>query len=330
MQLLGSNGMTQEKPLGNNLEAGSVKKFTVEDTDVGDITKLILKISGRNGYRCRNVKITKGTSSLNFQCLKRIEACTSISNQFLCQLELLPEGDTAYEITIKSNDEADSGTTSTMLMGIIGDKGISNIQMFSETGIDSGNQVTSVIKVNDVGTVTGYQIELAESGKWKGAYMIIKTIKNGQINQFDMKDVLLTNPGASTLKYDSSPSGFNVNPTNLSNSNSLPKASGSQYVPDTDNFSVNSNGTIGKTTGGFNQVFELAANNVFDGNSQDDDNDLIAFFSQYNSDSPSSGNGETDFTASSSSSGDTSGINVNDPYGGLILPQEKKSKNIFY
>jgi len=320
--------MTQEKTLGNNIEAGSLKKFTIEDSDVGDISKIVLKISGQNGYRCKNIKITKGTSSLNFQCLKRLEPCTSVSNQFICQSELLPEGDTAYEITVKSNDEEDSGTNSPILIGVIGEKGISNIQMLSETGVDAGNQVTSVIKVNDVGNVTGYQIELAESGKFKGSYMIIKTIKNGQINQFDMKDVVLTNPGASTLKYDSSPSGFNVNPTNLSNSaNSMNKSDfGQKYASDSEIFTVNSSGTIGTSTGGFNKGFELAANGVFDGYSEDDDSDVIAYFSQYNSDSSNIGNPETDFTASSSSTGDSNGINVNDPNGGLILPQEKRSK----
>lgn len=160
--------MTQEKVLGNNLEAGTLKKFMVDDADVGDITKIVLKISGNTPYRCRSVKISKGTSSLNFQCLKKLEPCTSISNQFLCQAELLPEGDTAYEITIKSNDEEDSGSNSPMLIGIIGEKGISNLQMLSESGIDAGSQLMQIVKVNDVGRVTGYQIELTEPGKWKG------------------------------------------------------------------------------------------------------------------------------------------------------------------
>lgn len=321
--------MTQEKVLGNGLEAGSNRKFTLDDADVGDISKIQIKIAGTNGYRCHNIKITKGTSSINFQCLKRLEPCTNVSNQFICQAELLPEGDTAYEITVKSNDEEDSGTTSPLLIGVIGAKGISNIQMLSETGIDAGSQVTAVVKVNDVGNVSGYQIELTEPGKWKGSYMIIKTIKNGQVNQFDLKDVSLVNPGASSFKFDSSPSGFFVNPTNLSNSSSQGKSSSSpQYVSESSYYRVNSSGTIGITTGGFNKGFELASNGVFDGNVEDDDNDVIAFFTQYNSDSDSAGIPETDFTASSSATGDANGINVNDPNGGLILPQERRSKKI--
>lgn len=231
--------MTQEKVLGSGLESGSVRKFTVDDADVGDITKIQIKISGTNGYRCRNIKITKGTSSLNFQCLKRLEPCTNVSNQFICQADLLPEGDTAYEITVKSNDEEDSGTTSPLLIGVIGSKGISNIQMLSESGIEAGNLVTSVIKVNDVGPVTGYQMELSEPGKWKGSYMIIKTIKNGQINQFDLKEVALVNPGTNSFRFDASPSGFNLNPSNLSNSSVIPKSSQKQYVSDMEYYQVN-------------------------------------------------------------------------------------------
>lgn len=235
---MGHSGMTQEKVLGNGLEAGSVRKFSMDDADVGDITKIQLKIQGTNGYRCRNIKITKGTSSINFQCLKRLEPCTNVSNQFICQAELLPEGDTAYEITVKSNDEEDSGTSSPILIGVVGSKGVSNFQMLSENGIEAGNQVTSVVKVNDVGPVTGYQIEVSEPGKWKGSYMIIKTIKNGEINQFDLKDVALVNPGSSSIKFDSSPSGFNVNPTNLSNSIGIAKTTSSQYVSETEYYQV--------------------------------------------------------------------------------------------
>jgi hypothetical protein len=323
---MGHSGMTQEKVLGRGMEAGSIHKYSIDDADVGEITKLQIKISGTNGYRCRNIKITKGTSSINFQCLKRLEPCNANSNQFLCQAELLPEGDTAYDITVKSNDEEDSGTSSPMLVGVIGEKGISNIQMLSESGIEAGSEITSVIKVNDVGKVSGYIIELTELGKWKGSYMIIKTIKNGQISQFDLKDVALVYPGTSTVKYDSSPSNFNVNPTNLSNSAVMPKVSKSQYVSESSYYQVNSSGTIGITTGGFNKGFDLAANGVFDGYSDDDDNDLIAYFTQYNSDSESVGKVETDFTASSSVSGDANGMNVNDAQGGLILPQERKSK----
>lgn len=326
---MGHNGMTQEKVLGSSFEAGSIRKFTVDDAEVGDITKIQIKISGVNGYRCRNIKITKGTSTINFQCLKRLEPCTTVSNQFICQAELLPEGDTAYEITVKSNDEEDSGSSSPILMGVIGEKGISNIQMLSETGIEAGNQVTSIVKVNDVGTVTGYTLELAEPGKWKGSYMIIKTIKNGQINQFDLKEVALVNPGSSTIKYDSTPSGFFVNPTNLSNSSQVSQSSSSQYVSESSYYMVNSSGSIGTTTGGFNMGFNLAANGVYDGYTQDDDNDVIAYFTHYASEIENTGKVETDFIASSSATGDTNGINVNDPYGGLILPQERKSNFYF-
>lgn len=68
---------------------------------------------------------------------------------------------------------------------------------------------------------------------------------------------------------------------------------------------------------------------MFDGHSDDDDNDVIAFFTQYNNDPDSAGRPETDFTANSSVSGDAHGIDVNDPYGGLIFPQERKSNFYF-
>lgn len=158
--------------------------------------------------------------------------------------------------------------------------------------------------------------------------MIIKTIKTGDVQQFDLKDVSLTNPGASIIKFDSSTSNVNVNPTNLSNNNSIPRATTVGNAPDSNDFHVNSFGTIGVTVGGFSKAFEYAAHSVFEGHvSNDDDADAIAYFSNYHNEAYASLSVDTDFTASSSASGDANGINVNNPYGGLILPQDRKGIN---
>lgn len=221
------------------------------------------------------------------------------SNQFICQEELLPEGDTAYEITLKTSDEEDAGTTSPMIIGLVGANGISPNQMLSESGAEAGSQITTVIKVNDLSEITGYYIELTEPGKWKGSYMIVKTIKNGIVNQFDMKEVALVNPGLSFKKFDSSPQP-NEGDITGGEDNSL---------------KVNEKGLIGKSKGGFNNLINIPEAKP------DDINDTIKKFTKY--EAGDDAKDIIDFNASASVSADANGLNIN-KVGGVIEQTDLK------
>ena len=270
----------------------------MEDSDVGDINKLIVKLNGRNDYRCKDIKITKGENNYVFQCLKKLQPCTIKTNQFVCMEELLPEGDTAYEVTIKTSDEENSGTSSPILIGLVGEKGISPIQMFSESGLEEGSQEQNVVRVNDLGEITGYYLEMTDPGKWKGGFMIVKTIKTEEMKTFDLKDVSLVNPGLNSKKFDSSPSaekkaenGGNVN----------------------ESLKVNEKGLIGKSTGGFKNLIDLVQEE------KEDENDVIKSFTKYESGDDSKD--IVDYSATASVSGDSSGLDIN-KVGGLIDPKE--------
>ena len=287
--------------MGKKFETGSTKELSINDTDVGDVNKIIVKLYGRNDYRCKDIKISKGPNNYVFQCLKKLKPCTLATNQFICQEELLPEGDTAYEITLKTSDEEDAGTTSPIIIGLVGEKGISPNEMLSETGAEAGSQTQTVIKVDELGDITGYYLELTDPGKWKGSYMIVKTIKNGNINQFDLKDVTLTNPGLPSKKFDSSPE----------------PATG-ENAPDDESLKVNEKGLIGKGKGGFNNLVNIPEEK------DDDENDTIKEFAKYDT-GDDNAKDIVDFNASASVSADAAGLNVN-KVGGVIEMSEAKGK----
>lgn len=291
--------------MGNKYETGSTKDLSISDIDVGEINKLIVKIDGNNGYRCKDIRITKGSNNYVFQCLKRLNPCTIATNQFICQEDLLPEGDTAYEVTLKTSDEEDAGTVSPILIGLVGEKGISPYHILSETGAEAGSQTTTVVKVNDLGTITGYYLEMTEPGKWKGSYMIVKTIKNESLVTFDLKDIQLINPGLSSKKFDISPK----------------KENGASAGEEDESLKLNDKGLIGKTTGGFSNLIKIPEDK------DDDENDTIKKFSKY--ESGEEAKDIIDFSASVAVSEDSKGLNIN-KVGGIIDQSEIKSKILIY
>jgi len=97
---------------------------------------------------------------------------------------------------------------SPILVALIGSKGISDFKMLSETGIAIGSMAQNIIKTRkDIGKLTGYKLKITEKGKFKGSYLVVKTIMTGLVDQFDIKDVNLENPGKDYFIYDSAPIG---------------------------------------------------------------------------------------------------------------------------
>jgi hypothetical protein len=306
LQVFGTRGMSNEKSLSNNFIAGSMRTFDLEFEDIGELNKLIIKIEGTQPYRCKEIKITaKNQSPIIFQCLKKLLPCTLNTSPFYCQEEILPQGNSSYEITLKTSGEPKSDTNSPILISLIGEKGVSNYQMFSEIGAETNSQISNTIKIIDVGNLTGYQIKLAENGRWKGSYMIIKTIKTNKINQFDLKDVMLENPGKDFYKFD------------------IEKK---VKIPNIENNNNPSEGTSNSSTGGFSEVFDNADDIFDESNEDEEENDGLTELNQDNQqDIPANGSIESVLD-----SGISSDLNSNDPDGGFFNQKEKKGKKFFY
>jgi hypothetical protein len=301
LQFFGERGMSQEKEIGNNLVAGTTKSYNLEFEDLGEIKKVLIKIEGTNDYRCKEIKVSSdGKKPIIFQCLKKLLPCNENTSPFFCQEELLPEGESAYDITLKTNSEPESDTKSPILIALIGENGVSNYRMFSETGAEKNSQIQNTIKIHDVGRITGYLIKLAEHGKWKGSYMLVKTIQTNLVKQFDLKDVVLENPGKDFYKFD------------------LNKKTNTNTGMDKEN---RHKGTNSFSTGGFSDLLN-SADNLFsehDDDDEEDDDGLTELVQDNLLDVTEKGGSEAALDT-----GINSDINSNDPNGGYLNKKEKK------
>jgi hypothetical protein len=177
--------------------------------------------------------------------------------------------------------------------------------MFSEIGAEINSQITNTIKIIDVGKITGYQIKLAENGRWKGSFMIIKTIKTNQVKQFDLKDVMIENPGKDFYKFDVE------RKTQITNS------------PDNNN---ENGGTHAFSTGGFSELFQVA-DDMFDESKEDsteEDDGLTELVQDNQQEIPLNGGTEAILDT-----GISTDQNSNDPDGGYLDKKEKKGKIYF-
>jgi hypothetical protein len=192
---------------------------------------------------------------------------------------------------------------SPILISLIGNKGISNFQMLSETGVQIGSQAQSLIKTKDIGKLTGYKLKITEKGKFKGSYLIIKTIRNGLLDQFDIKDVNLESPGNDSVLYDSA-----------ANSNKDQKFHLDKEEMDKP-----------KMNTGFNKLFD-DAEKLFDKEgadndkaNEDDDDGLITFTTSSSDVAQQMPNG-LDYAVNGE-------FNIHNPDGGLMEEKEKRGIN---
>lgn len=290
--------MTNLKALGSIIETGTIKDFEIEDRDVGQINKISLKLEGNKGYRCKSIKIASISNYFTFNCLERIEPCKNDINSFACITELFPEGNAVYEINLKSSNFMEEHLKSPILIALIGDKGISNFQMLSENGIQIGSSVENAVKIIDIGKVSGYRIKISEKGKFKGSHLIVKTIRTGSVDQFDLKDVLLENPGNNLFSFDSA---SRTTKNEVNDKETLDKP---------------------KKESGFNKIFDEAENlfgKDFNSNKEqenDEDEGLITFIP-----------GNSDITQQQPSgldNGINGEFNLHNPDGGLMDEREKR------
>lgn len=193
--------------------------------------------------------------------------------------------------------------TSPILISLIGNKGISNFQMLSETGIQIGSQTSYVIKSKDIGKLTGYKLKITEKGKFKASFLIVKTIRTGLIDQFDIKDVNLENPGNDSIMYDSSPN-TNKNTNFAFDKDEMDKP---------------------KMNTGFNKLFEDAdklfgeegvANEKANEENEEDDDGLITF---------AEGSADASQQLPTGLDNGVNGeFNIHNPDGGLMEQKEKR------
>ena len=292
LQLKGTNGQTPFQEISNTpLESGSEYEYNFETKNIGTVKKAILKLDGQVGYRCKKITIKKDNYVVSFDCLKKLEPCDSTSS-FKCQMELLAEGAIPYEINLRTAEDKNAGIDVPILFGIIGSKGKSNMMLFSENGMKSGQSKTSVINYDDVEHISGYQIEIMEKGTFTFTFISIKNTITEEVKEFHVGDVTLSNPGKSNVIFDEN----NKNGIN------------------------GSSGGAGER-GGLSMMFDIAEkmDALEEENDDEDDTDDISTSSDSISSTIDTPKNFGFFTTGESASP----FNLNDPDGGVISPNEK-------
>jgi hypothetical protein len=205
VQIFGDKGRTEEKNLSSSgFERGSERRVEIEAEDVGKLEKIAIRVVGSQGYRCRSIMLQKGNLSRTFECLKRIEPCPPGKDPKECILEMEADGDTPYEITVKTNEDDDAGTKSPLFIALKGDKGESRLKILSEMGLSKGSSETIITNIKDVGLITGLRLYLGGHGKWKPATVEVKNLVTGQVKNFDLNNPTLISPGQDTYSMDQS------------------------------------------------------------------------------------------------------------------------------
>jgi hypothetical protein len=329
IQLYGQHGKTLPKQIPTNsiIETGSTINFILpSDKHIGIITKVILKLEGYNSYQCSKLTIQQNEITINFDCLHKIEPCLHTVQLFKgassmqCELELIPEGDIPYEITIKSGKCENKERNAMILFRIYGKEGNSNVMIFKEGLYGNGESHTEVVNYNEVGDVNGFEIEINDKGMFCFNYVIIKNTITNDIKEFDMSsnEVTLIYPGNSKYIYGSS----NKRVSNKKDND----GSGNKWE---NMFDI------------ANEIDEMNNDDDDDNESDDDDeyddnnneidislllneDDDINNTSSSNSNSDNNINKKTNFGfLYKNTNSNTHSININDPNGGLLSQLDK-------
>jgi hypothetical protein len=230
IQIFGEKGNTKELILSSSgFERGSEKTMEFQGLDVGSVSKINLKVQGNQGYRCKNIEIRVGNMSKNFECLKRIEPCKPGGDPKECSLDMMADGETPYEVTIKTSEDKDAGISSPVLIMLKGSKGDSRLKVFNELGAPSGSSQVATLNTIDVGDITGFKLILGGPGNWKPILMTVKNLVTGIQKNFDLPNANLVSPGNESFSIDQS-----EKQDSIQNSENGSTASSDQAEPEAD------------------------------------------------------------------------------------------------
>ena len=91
-------------------------------------------------------------------------------------MKIESEGNIPYEITVKSSDKPGSGTTSPVILSIIGKKGEGQAKLITDKGIKDNGAKTVKVMADDVGDITGFKLQISEHGRFIPSYVRIKNL----------------------------------------------------------------------------------------------------------------------------------------------------------
>jgi hypothetical protein len=205
LKIFGDNGESQLKSITEyGFEDGSSVRKRFKSIDVGTINRILIKVEGTQKYQCSKIMIFSGPKMYTFQCLRQVDFCTPVDTDInKCSLEMQADGPILYEITTKTCDEKNSGTTRPALFNLIGSKGHSQQKILSEFGFKAGSTIYTKIGINDIGDISGFKIQLVGGpGKWNPCSVTVKNLATEKQNVYKLSNIQLVNPGKDTYILD--------------------------------------------------------------------------------------------------------------------------------
>ncbi len=153
-----------------------------------------MKVNGQDMYRCQKMQVSVDNTYYNLDCTKALTPCSGLDFS-RCSMFLTPEGEIEYEVVLKASDIEGSGCEIPILLKIYGDKGKTTKGDLSHSGIEDGGIITSSMFLDDIGKITGFEMEIFEEGSFSFKYLSIKNTITDDFEEFKVGQVTLTNPG---------------------------------------------------------------------------------------------------------------------------------------
>jgi len=146
----GSEGKTDEVLLTNEgFEEGTTSILNVVASNVGDISKIVLRNGGTDTYECAKVRVELGTKFWDFDCQTEI-ACPK-----RCVEVMTLTGSQKYEISVQTLSKENAGTDSPIYITLIGEEGKTARKILTEDGFVEGTTEDIEINAKDVGSIHG-------------------------------------------------------------------------------------------------------------------------------------------------------------------------------
>ncbi len=173
IKLVGNEG--DSKPLtltDHGFREGSEEQVSVSTEDVGPLRSVILINESDEQYRCDHIRIEKGGSIWNFECLKPIK-CNKKKPQ-TCRGAFPITKIITYKVTVKTSFVEGSGTNEEIYINFVGTKTKSPMKLLAARGFDQGSLVTNSVDTVDVGSLFEIILNINGFDNWQPEEIIVK------------------------------------------------------------------------------------------------------------------------------------------------------------
>lgn len=192
VNVYGTLGVTRTLPIpadtGFNKDA--VARYTLQAKDVGDLTKVRLSTRSADGWKCKDVTITKDGKAYPFSVDKWI--------QFPLAATVDTNVDIKYSFTIKTGSKKGADTGAMIYITLYGTRGQSRYLPL-KTGFAAGSTETVTFKTQDVGYLTRIKLTSTSTDEWYCENIVVNY--DGVTARFDTRKWLVY-PESSNIYVD--------------------------------------------------------------------------------------------------------------------------------